>query len=184
MIQLSSLLAVMSLIFGYIGFTRGWNKEIIATSGIILGLFALFEFDGLLRETLLLTVPADQVFYAQAFIFGVIVFFSYQTRALIGEEARRARGSREDGRTDLQAKLLGGIIGFFNGYLVWGTLWYFMDISNYPLRPYISAPIAGTPNAQFVENLPLFVLAGGPAGDGNLLSAMMIGLFLVVLIVI
>ena len=184
MIQLSSLLFIMSLIFGYIGFTRGWNKEIIATAGIILGLFALFEFDGLLRQTLLLTVPADQVFYVQAFIFAVIVFFSYQTRALIGAEARTARGGGGDGRSDLQTKLLGGIVGFLNGYLVWGSLWYFMHISSYPLRPYITSPVAGTANAEFINNLPLYVLAGGPAGDGNLLSAMMIGLFLIVLIVI
>lgn len=183
MIQLSLLLWVMALLFAYIGFTRGWNKEVIATSGIILGLFALFQFDDLLRNTLLANVSPDMVFAVQAAIFVGIVFFAYQTRALIGSEVTRAR-SGGDGRDNLQASVLGGVVGFINGYLIWGTLWYFMDITNYPLQPYISAPLPGTASANFVDSLPLYLLAGGPGGTGNLLAAAVIGLFLIVLIVI
>lgn len=182
MIQLTLLLWVMALIFAYIGFTRGWNKEVIATSGIILGLFALFQFDDLLRNTLLGNIPPGQVFYVQAAIFSVIVFFAYQTRALIGSDVARARGG--EGRDNLQSSVLGGIVGFMNGYLIWGTFWYFMDIAGYPLQPYISPPLPGTASASFVDTLPLYVLAGGPGGTGNLLAAAVIGLFLLVLIVI
>lgn len=182
MIQISTFMWVMALVFGYIGFTRGWNKEIIATSGIILGLFALHQFDDLLRETLLANLPPSQVFFVQAVIFIVIVFFAYQTRALIGADATEARGG--EGRDLLQSSVLGGIVGFVNGYLVWGTLWYFMDITGYPLSPYISRPLAGTVSADFIDSLPLYVLAGGPDGAGNLLAAAMIGLFLIVLILI
>ena len=32
----------MALFFAFIGFLRGWNRELVATAGIILGLFALF----------------------------------------------------------------------------------------------------------------------------------------------
>jgi hypothetical protein len=105
------------------------------------------------------------------------VFFAYETRALIGSEATRTRGSSE-GRDNLQASMLGGIVGFINGYLIWGSLWYFMHITNYPLSPYISAPPAGSPSAQFVDSLPLYVLAGGPGGPGNLLAAAVIILLL------
>jgi hypothetical protein len=183
MIQLTVLMWSMAALFGFIGFQRGWNKEVIATSGIILGLFALFQFDDLIRNTLLVNVAPEQVFLVQAALFVIIVFFAYQTRALIGSEAERARG-RGDGRDPLQASMLGGLVGFLNGYLIWGSLWYFMHITNYPLTPYISAPQAGSPSANFVDSLPLFILAGGPGGDGNLLAAAVIGLFLVVLIVI
>jgi uncharacterized membrane protein required for colicin V production len=184
MIQLTVLMWTMAALFAYIGFMRGWNKEVISTSGIILGLFALFQFDDLLRNTLLVNVPADQVFYIQATIFGAIVFFAYQTRALIGAEATRARGGGGDGRDSLQSSMLGGIVGFLNGYLIWGSLWYFLHITNYPLSPYISAPAPGTSSAEFVDSLPLYILAGGPGGSGDLLAAVVIVLFLIVLIVI
>lgn len=182
MMQLSALLWLMALIFGFIGFRRGWNKEVIATSGIILGLFALFEFDDLIRGTLLANVPGEQVMLVQAVLFGIIVFFAYQTRALIGQDAVRARGG--EGRDELQSQILGGLVGFLNGYLIWGTLWYFMHINDYPFSPYIVAPPSNSPSAQTIDQLPLYVLAGGPGGEGNLLAMAVIFLFLIVLIVI
>lgn len=182
MMQLTVFLGAMSLVFSYIGFTRGWNKEIISTAGIILGLFSLFEFDDVLAD-LLANMPADQQFVVRAVIFGSIVYFAYHTRAIINPDDRRSRGGGE-GRDTLQTSALGGIVGLVNGYLIWGSMWYFMHITNYPLSPYISSPPAGTASANFVESLPLYVLAGGPGGEGNLLAAAMIGLFLVVLIVI
>jgi len=186
MVQLTVLLTMMALLFGYIGFTRGWNKELIATSGIILGLFTLFQFDDVLTN-LLVSFPPEQAFALRTIIFSTIVFFAYQTRALIGEEATRARSSGRDGRDgrdNLQSSVLGGLVGTFNGYLIWGTLWYFQHVENYPLSPYITAPQPGSPSANFVESLPLYILAGGPGGAGNLLAAAVIVLFLIVLIVI
>ncbi|MBC7871764.1 MAG: CvpA family protein [Chitinophagaceae bacterium] len=183
MVQLTVLLTMMALLFGYIGFTRGWNKEVIATSGIILGLFALFQFDDVLTN-LLVSFPPEQAFAFRTVIFSTIVFFAYQTRALIGEDATRARSSGGDGRDNLQSSVLGGLVGTLNGYLIWGTLWYFQHVENYPLSPYITAPQPGSPSANFVESLPLYILAGGPGGAGNLLAAAVIVLFLIVLIVI
>jgi hypothetical protein len=141
MIQLSILMWTMAVLFGYIGFTRGWNKEAIATAGIILGLFALNEFDDVI-EQILITSPPDQQFFFRAALFGLIVFFAYQTRALIGEDAERTRSRRSggrggEGRDYLQSSMLGAIVGFINGYLIWGSLWYFM-YPDYPLSPYIS----------------------------------------------
>lgn len=183
MIQLSIVMWGMALLFGYIGYMRGWSKEMISTAGIILGLFALFQFNDTLEE-LLANTPPEQQFLARAVIFSGIVFFAYQTRALIGEDASRGRRSGTDGRDNLQSSVLGAIIGFVNGYLIWGSLWYFMHIEQYPLADYISAPLEGSYSAGFIESLPLYILAGGPTGDGDLLAAAVIGLFLVVLIVI
>ncbi len=184
MLQISTFMWIMAAVFAYVGYSRGWDKEIIATSGVILGLFTLHQFDDVLRQTLLANLPGSQIFLVQAIIFGIIVFFAYQTRALIGNESTREGRRRNDGRDSLQTKILGGIVGFINGYLVFGTLWYFMDITNYPLSPYISAPLPNTASADFVNSLPLYLLAGGPGGPGDLLAAAMIGLFLMVLIVI
>ena len=177
MIQLSTLLVIMSLMFGYVGFTRGWNKEIIATSGIVLALFALYQFDDLLTN-LFINIRSDHAFFIRTIFLGIVAFFAYQTRALIAEDKPRSRGGA-DGRDSLQSSVLGALVGCFNGYLVWGSLWYFMDVTGYPLQPYISAPIPGTASANFVGSLPLYL-----DPSGNLLAAAMIALFLVVLIVI
>src|SRR5690606_14524691 len=133
MIELSALLWVMAIFFAIIGFLRGWTKEIVSTAGIILGLFALFQFDTLIRGTLLANVGRDQVFIVQAGLFIIIVYFAYQTRALYGNE-------RGPGRDALQESVLGGFLGFLNGYLIWGSIWYFLDINEYPLAPYVIAP--------------------------------------------
>jgi hypothetical protein len=177
MIQLSAMMWVMAIFFAIIGFMRGWTKELIVTSGIILGLFALFQFDTLIRGTLLANVPRDQVFLVQGGIFIVIVYFAYQNRAI--EVARR-----EGGRDSFQEGILGGLIGFINGYLIWGSLWYFMDINEYPLAPNIIAPAPGSPSDQARNLLPLVVLGGGENGSGDLLAVAVIILFLVVLIMI
>jgi hypothetical protein len=181
MIQMSTMLWIMAIFFAIIGFLRGWTKELISTAGIILGLFALFQFDTLLRGTLLANVPRDQTFFVQSGIFIVIVYFAYQTRGFIGGgEARRA----QQGRDSVQESLLGGLVGFLNGYLIWGSLWYFLDINEYPLAPSIIAPAPGSLSDQARGLLPLVILGGGVGGNGDLLAIAVIVLFLIVLIMI
>jgi Colicin V production protein. len=179
MIQLSAMMVVMAIFFAFIGFLRGWNREVIASAGIILGLFALYQFDSLLRGTLLAGVNRDTVFFVQATIFIVIVFFAYQNRVNFSSEGRR-----REGRDNLQSSVLGGIVGFINGYLIWGSLWYFMDINEYPLAPHVIAPAVGSPSDQARSLLPLVVLGGGPAGTGDLLVVLVIVLFVLVLFII
>jgi hypothetical protein len=176
MIQLSGVLWTMAIFFSIIGFLRGWNREVISTAGIILGLFGLFHFDSLLRGTLLLNVSRDQVFLVQSIIFIVIVFFAYQTRQF--------GGGGGQGRDKLQSSVLGALLGALNGYLIWGTIWYFMDINEYPLAPLVIAPAPGSPSDQARELLPLVILGGGPAGNGDFLAIALIILFVLVLILI
>lgn len=177
MIELSAALWILALLFGVVGLLRGWTRELVSLAGIILGLFTLYQFDPLLRGTLLASVPRDQVFLVQAVLFIGITFFAYQTRAL----GRFQRSNERDSTTE---RILGGILGFINGYLIWGTLWYFMDINQYPLAPFIIAPAPNSISAQQISLLPLVILAGGPAGSADWLSLLMILLFIGVLIII
>lgn len=181
MIQLSALMWTMAVFFAIIGYLRGWNREIISTAGIVLGLFALFQFDSLLRGVLLVNVPRDQVFFIQTIFFIAIVFFAYQERTIIGGGDRRRR---EEGRDDVQNKVLGALLGFVNGYLIWGSIWYFLDINEYPLAPMVIAPSPGSPSDQARNILPLVLLGGGPGGNGDLLAVAVIVLFVFVLIII
>jgi uncharacterized membrane protein required for colicin V production len=191
MVQLTAVLWVGAMFFAFVGYSRGVSKELISMAGIILGLFALHQFDSLVRGIILANLPPDQRFYGQTIFFLVIVFFAYQTRALIGSEATQARrGTGAEGRDNLQSSVLGGIVGFVNGYLIMGSLWYFLDINRfpqtnlYPLNPYVVAPLPGSAGAAAVSNLPLYLLAGGPGGSGDLLALAVIVLFLIVLVVI
>lgn len=175
MIRLEVVLWTMALFFAFIGFRRGWNKELISMSGIILALFALHQFDPFIRNILLGNLADYQKFIVQTVFFGVVVYFAYQTRALMPGERRGG-----DGRDSVQESVLGGILGFVNGYLIWGSVWYFVDINNYPALLNVTRP----PDPTVVNTLPLFLLAGGPQGPGDLLSLLVIVLFLIVLIVI
>jgi hypothetical protein len=176
MIQLSTMMWVLALFFAIAGWVRGWNKELIATAGIVLALFALFQFDTLLRGTLLAGVDRDQVFFVQIGIFIAIVFFAYQTRTLIGGR----RGSAEN----LQESLLGAILGFINGYLIWGSIWYFLDINEYPWEGWFTAPAPGSPSDNAIGLLPLVVFGGGTNGTGDFLAVAVVVMFVIVLVMI
>ena len=182
MIQLSGLMWTMAIVFGIIGYMRGLSKEMISLAGIILALFALFQFDSLLRDTLLTNVSTDQVFFIQTLIFIGIVFFAYQPN-MVGRRYVRLNPEGQ-GRDTTQNSVLGAVVGFLNGYLIWGSIWYFMHINGYPLSPYIIAPPPNSPSFEAINSLPLYVLAGGPGGTGNLLAVAVIILFLFVLIII
>jgi hypothetical protein len=171
----------LALFFAIIGFMRGWNREIGATAGIFLGMFALFQLDSLLRTIMIWLgiIQRDQMFLIQASIFLAIVFFAYQNRVLVGG-GRRREGTRDN----LQSNLLGSMMGFVNGYLVGGSLWYFLDINEYPLAPLVLAPTAGSPSDQARDILPMVLLSGGVNGSGDFLAVAAIVLILVVFVML
>jgi hypothetical protein len=174
-IQLSSLMWALAFFFAIIGFMRGWNKEVVAAAGIVLAAFTLFQFDSLIRGTLFINISRDQAFLVQAGIFVAIVFIAYRAQTVTG---------RRGGRQDLQNGILGAVMGFINGYLIGGSLWYFLDINEYPLAPLIIAPAAGSPSDRAREILPLVMLSGGVNGNGDFMTIAVIILFLVVLVVV
>ena len=174
MIQLSSLLWVSAIFFAIIGFLRGWNREVIALAGIVMALFALFQFDSILRSLFFVSLPRDQAFFVQAGLFLAIVFIAYQSNSPSG---------RRDDR-ELQSGILGGFVGFANGYLIAGTLWYFLDINEYPLAPLVLSPGPNSPSAQAIDSMPMVLLGGGVGGSGDFLVVAVIALFLIVMLVI
>jgi hypothetical protein len=174
MIQLSSFLWFMVALFAFIGFMRGWTKEIIALTGIVLALFALEQFRDILFAPLIAGAEPVQQFYLYGGLLLIIAFFAYQTPERFAKRTTKSRGARDS----LQEGLLGAVIGGFNGYLVFGSLWFYMDTLGYPLSPFISAPPVGTYSATMVEQLPLVWLL-----EGNLLTLLVVVLFLFVIIV-
>ena len=111
----------------------------IATSGLILSLFAINQFGSLLLGFAPTggAVPAErQRFYYLAFLHLIVAFFSYQGPALAGTRL----GERLRVRDNFQDKLLGLIIGALNGYLIIGSLWSFLEYRVQPGGGWLRLP--------------------------------------------
>ncbi|MFP4321412.1 MAG: CvpA family protein [Anaerolineales bacterium] len=176
MIQLSSVLILAIFVFALIGYLRGFDKELIALSGIMLALFTLQQFDSFfVNLTSGSDEPGGTLFYVQALILLLVTFFAYQTPP--GRFSRMAGNTRR-GRDVLQNRLLGVLTGGFNGYVVFGSLWWFLDNLGYPLED-IQPPVPDSASEAWLDNLPLAWLL-----EGNLLTLFVIGLFLFILIAI
>jgi uncharacterized membrane protein required for colicin V production len=122
------------ILFGIVGAMRGWAKELLVSFSVILAL----ALNHVLRRYIPLAqnLPETDVslFWVRTIILLVLVYFGYQTVVSIPHLAARATRER------LQDSLFGGILGGFNGYLVAGTILYYMYIADYPFETVVSRP--------------------------------------------
>ncbi len=175
MISLASLMWATAIFFAFMGALRGWNRELVGTAGIILGVFAIFQFDSLLRGTLYVLMSNDQIFGVQLIIFMIIVFLAYRSQGIVDSTDRRGR---------VQSGILGTIVGFINGYFVAGSIWYFLDINLYPFPQFVTAPAPGSVSFQAIESMPIVLLGGGLTGNGDLLAVAVIVLLAIVIMIV
>lgn len=175
MISLASLMWATAIFFAFMGALRGWNRELVGTAGIILGVFAIFQFDSLLRGTLYILMSNDQIFGVQLIIFLGIVFMAYRSQGIVDSTDKRGR---------IQSGILGTIVGFANGYFVAGSIWYFLDINLYPFPQFVTAPAPGSVGFQAIDSMPIVLLGGGLAGNGDLLAVAVIVLLAIVIMIV
>ncbi len=178
MMQLSSVLIMCAIIGGIVGFLRGWSKEVVATAGIILALFIQQQFQSILFDPITAGASAEAKFYLYTILLLIVTFFAYQTPAQASRlSSGRLYGSNR--RESVTERTLGAFVGLFNGYLIFGSIWYYLDAFGYPFNPYFIAPPPGSPSAQLVASnvLPLAWLV-----QGNLLTIVVIILFLFVIV--
>lgn len=161
MISLVSLMWTTAAFFAVAGALRGWRREIRATAGVVIGFLAILQFDSLLRGSLFLSFSNELTFALQAAIYLDIVVFAYRSQLTLEQEGSRggARGA-----------LFGALAGFFNGYVVAGSIWYFLDINRYPFAQLVSAPSEASASFQSIGLMPAVLLGGGLAGNGALLA--------------
>jgi uncharacterized membrane protein required for colicin V production len=133
------------VLFSLIGMMRGWAKELLVVFSVILAL----AFNVLLRQYMPMIKDMqdnDQaLFWIRTTILIVLVFFGYQTVAL-------PRFAGKAAREKLQDSILGFVFGFINGYLVVGTIWFYLDQAGYPFS-YIQAPDTSTELGMAAINL-------------------------------
>lgn len=135
MVSLVALFGLLVFMFAVVGAIRGWAKELLVTSAIILGLFILQILDKYVdpyRTSLMLQPPMTQ-FLARAVLLVLLAFFGYQTPAIRALQPKLARERMQD-------IVLGFLMGGLNGYLLFGSLWYYLHIANYPTSMVIMPP--------------------------------------------
>ena len=148
MVSLTFLFWMFVILFGIIGAMRGWAKELLVAFSMILSLafIRLLEGNVPFVSALITAQSVEAVFWMRVIIVIVLVFFGYQTVAL-------PRFASKAAREKLQDILLGFIFGAFNGYLIAGTLWFFMHEANYPFLTYILPPDPNTLMGQSATDL-------------------------------
>lgn len=124
--------------FALIGYLRGWQREVIALSGLVASIALLSQFgDDLARLVGAFVTIRDvdidpqqalmrQRFWIQAVFHALVAFFSYQVVARLANQATGGRLS-ERIRANLEKQILGAFIGALNGYLFIGGLWGFLE---------------------------------------------------------
>lgn len=139
MISILTIFFYMVFFFGLIGSMRGWQLEVIATTGLIGTIAALTQFGNdfvprLVEVTMFIwgvepdpATAADRgsVIIQLAFM-CLMAFFSYQVVSRISQNIGSNRlGDRL--RNGFQKRFIGFFLGLINGYLFFGSLWGFLE---------------------------------------------------------
>jgi hypothetical protein len=158
MINLIYVFWMYVILFAVIGMLRGWAKELLVSFAVIVTLtlnFMLHRFMPVVKE---LPDNHPSLFWIRIAVLAALVYFGYQT---VISMARLQAGAR---RERLQDSLFGAVMGGINGYLIAGTVWYYIDRAGYPF-PNIIIPPSGelaTKVATIMNYMPPHVL-GEPA---------------------
>jgi uncharacterized membrane protein required for colicin V production len=156
MVSISFIFFILILLFGTIGAMRGWAKEMLVSFGVILSMFILSVLQSLppIRDTIAIEGTSNK-FWLQSIVTIVLAFFAYQTPNI--PKLAGARFARER----LADMLLGFLMGMINGYLIIGTLWYYLSDAGYrPLAAYFTAPTSDAVNRLLTYMAPHWMGAG------------------------
>ncbi len=122
------------ILFAIVGGMRGWAKELLVSFSVILAL----ALNHVIRRYIPIAQSLDEtdvsLFWVRTIILIVLVYFGYQTVVSIPHLASRAARER------LQDSLFGVILGAINGYLIAGTVLFYMYVANFPFEKVISKP--------------------------------------------
>jgi uncharacterized membrane protein required for colicin V production len=136
MMSIVYVLWMYVILFAVIGMLRGWAKELLVAFSVILALalnLLLKQYIPIVRD---LPDDSSSLFWIRTLILVALVYFGYQTVALVPHLASKAVRER------LQDALFGAILGAINGYLIAGTVLFYLDQAKYPYPNIVSAPPA------------------------------------------
>ena len=138
------------VLFALVGWMCGWAKELLVSFSVILALalnHVIRRYIPIARD---LAETDVSLFWVRTIVLLVLVYFGYQTVISIPHLASRGRSER------LQDTLFGAFLGGINGYLVAGSILYYMHVADYPFQEVISKP--AEPNlVQSVSQMMLYM---------------------------
>jgi uncharacterized membrane protein required for colicin V production len=122
------------VLFAVIGAMRGWAKELLVSFSVILALTSNHVLRRYIPLVVALPEDSPSLFWIRTMIVVTLVYFGYQTVVSIARLASRAARER------LQDTLFGIFMGAINGYLISGTILFYLHQANYPYPNVVSAP--------------------------------------------
>jgi uncharacterized membrane protein required for colicin V production len=151
MVSLTVLFGIFVLLFAVIGAMRGWAKELLVTSAVVLALFIIQILETHIRPyyTALMLQPPGTQFVTRALILVLLTFFGYQTPQIRALQPKLARER-------LQDILLGFVMGALNGYLLFGSLWFYLHSLDYPTN-LVQMPLEGSELYDQIVNMIAFL---------------------------
>ncbi len=142
MVSLNIVFWLFIVIFAIIGTMRGWAKELLVSFSIILALFIISVLDTYVEPLKPFLDGANSTsFWTKTTIVALLAFFGYQTPNI------PKLGGGKFAREKLQDALFGAVLGGFNGYLIVGSIWHFLNEANY-FYNFITAPVPGHPGGD------------------------------------
>jgi uncharacterized membrane protein required for colicin V production len=179
MITLFCAFFLFVLVFAVIGALRGPAKEVLVSFSVLVAIAFIVLVEDLLPLTNTLFVEGSMTqYWFRTLTVVTLVIFGYVTPKIssLSKAAGRQLG--------IQDYILGFFIGAINGWLIVGTLWYYMDAAGYPFTPWITAPIdvvegGGTYAIQLIQLLPPAIFFGY-----RVLAAVVIAFVFVIIVMI
>ncbi len=178
MVPIEVFFGAIVLMFSLIGLARGFLRELGVTTVMMFLLFFLNQFEeqldrGLVKVMSAGLVPAGQTELWQCALFVFIIvaaaFVSYQgeTLSFVGQPSR-----------GVLSVVLGLLTGLLNGYLIAGSIWFYLHKYGYPI-PFMgfSAAQLSTLAQVLINYLPLTFL-GQPVLLGQSLLLYLSGLLI------
>ncbi len=170
MMALQAVFWMLMLFFAAVGAIRGWVREILVTSSLTLAfaIIALFwrGTEPQIQEQPGAIPPAPTWNFAlpqtvenpraevlkRAGLLLAFAFMGYQT-AGIGRFAARI------GATRMQDRILGAVLGAINGYLLVGSLWFYLAAYGYPFEAFVPPGAYGMTEPNLLRYMaPAYIL--------------------------
>ncbi len=139
MISINVVFWMFVIIFSIIGAIRGWVKELMVMFSVILAIFLLNVLGTYTKIFVAMGQAPSMLFWVRTALVLALAFFGYQSPKI-----PQIAATGKLGRDRLQDVLLGVVIGAINGFLIFGTVWWFLHQADYPFD-IITRPAMGTP---------------------------------------
>lgn len=162
MIAIENVLLIFMVISAVSGTMRRASKEILVSFAVVFGMFVITLIEtylppvqDMIKVSATDQAAANTVLSIRMVIFTLAVFFGYQTPQL---PLILQRGAGRLASNRMQNILLGFFLGFINGFLIVGSIWWFIDQARYPFPQFISPALSETARTALVFLPPVWLM--------------------------